>query len=165
MLTQSSRLSQERGALDIAHNRAKMHTTGQKHTTGRSAHNRAYANKRYLHKPNKPFCSYSCLIRWYVKHYGDSGTQQTVHLNQIWAVVQIFAFKTNACTSARGGQVPQNGGTQPGISARLCAALCSVLCTLARLCGGSPVLLKTKKRKKKKRVQLDKLCYWLESLE
>ena len=95
MLTRSSRLSQERGALDIAHNRAKMHTTGQKHTTGRSAHNRANANKRYLHKPNKPFCSYSWLIRWYVKHYGDSRTRQTVHLNPIWAVVQIFAFKAN----------------------------------------------------------------------
>ena len=104
--TQSSCLSQERGALDIAHNRAKMHTTGPKHTTGCSAHNRAYANKRYLHKPNKPFCSYSWLIIWYVKLYGDSPTQQMVLLSQIWAVVQIFAFKPTVCTSARGGHVP-----------------------------------------------------------
>ena len=104
--TQSSHLSQERIALDTAHKRAKMHTTGQKHTTGRRSQKRAYANKRYLHKPNNPFCSYSWLIRSYVKHYGDSRTQQTVLLSQIWAVVQIVAFKTTACTSARGGHVP-----------------------------------------------------------
>ena len=34
-LSQPSRFSQERGALDTAHNRAKMHTTGQKHTWSR----------------------------------------------------------------------------------------------------------------------------------
>ena len=42
--------------------------------------------------------------------------------SQTWAVEQLFAKNPTVCTFVLGGHVPENCSTQPGISARVCAA-------------------------------------------